>query len=321
VLRFLGRRLGAALITLFAVSVLIFVGTEVLPGDVSTAVLGRNASPDAIAQIRERLELDRSAPERYADWLGNFLSGDLGESATQSTASGRGSPVWELISHRVVNTVLLALITTILLVPFGLLLGVLAAKRAGRPADHAVSVTSLAAISVPEFVTGTLLVLAFAVWLQLLPAISLVPSGTGVLDRPSILVLPVVTLLAASVAQTTRMVRAGMIDVLRSDFVHMARLNGLPERTILRRYALRNALAPTVQVIALNVQWLVGGIIVTEYVFDYPGMGQGLVQAVNSRDIPVVQSVALSLAAIYLLLNIVADLLTVLLVPKLRTSL
>jgi peptide/nickel transport system permease protein len=321
VLRFVGRRIAAAIVTLLLVSVLIFVGTEILPGDVSTAILGRNATPEALAQIQERLDLDRPAVVRYLDWLGGFVRGDLGESATQTVASGTGSSVWGLISGHIVNTLILALIVTLLLVPIGLALGVFAARHASRPIDQGISVSSLAAISLPEFVTGTLLVLAFAVWLHLLPAVSLIPSGSSVFERPKILILPVATLLAASCAQTIRMVRAGMLDVLRSDYVQMARLNGLSERTVTFRYALRNALAPTVQVITLNVQWLVGGIIVTEVVFSYPGLGQELVQAVGTRDIPFVQSVALIIAAIYLSLNIVADLLTVFLIPKLRTEL
>jgi peptide/nickel transport system permease protein len=321
VFRFVSRRVAAALVTLLLVSVLIFVGTEVLPGDAATAVLGRNATPAALADIRNRLDLDRPAPVRYAEWLSKFVRGDLGESATQTLASGHGTPVWNLMSGRVVNSLILAVIVTLLLVPLGLLLGVFAARHAGRTVDQAVSVSTLAAISLPEFVTGTLLILAFAVWLRLLPAVSLVPSGSGVFDRPQILVLPVATLLAASLAQTVRMIRAGMLDVLRADYVQMARLNGLPERKIVLRYALRNALAPTIQVIALNIQWLVGGIIVTESVFGYPGLGEELVQAVGTRDIPFVQSVSLIVAAIYLMLNIVADLLVVFLIPKLRTQL
>jgi len=321
VLGFLGRRVAAALLTLLLVSVLIFLGTEILPGDAAKAVLGRNATPEALAQLRERLGLDRPAPARYFDWLSGFVRGDLGESATQTAVSGQGVPVWTLVSDRIVNSLTLALATTFFMVPLGLLLGVLAARHAGRPVDQAVSVSSLAAISLPEFVTGSLLVLAFAVWLHVLPGVSLVPSGSSVLDRPRILVLPVATLLAASVAQTVRMVRAGMLDVLRSDYVHMARLNGLSEGTVVFRYALRNALAPTVQVIALNVQWLVGGIIVTETVFSYPGLGAQLVQAVGIRDIPFVQSVSLIVAAVYLSLNILADLLVVMLIPKLRTEL
>ncbi len=313
--------MAAAVLTLLLASILIFVGTEILPGDAAKAVLGRNATPEALAQLRDRLGLDRPAPSRYFNWLSGFVRGDLGESVTQTVASGRGSPVWDLVSGRVWNSLILALVTTVFMVPLGLLLGVLAARHAGRPVDQAVSVSSLAAISLPEFVTGSLLVLAFAVWLHVLPGVSLVPSGSSVFDRPKILVLPVATLLAASVAQTVRMVRAGMLDVLRSDYVHMARLNGLSERMVVFRYALRNALAPTVQVIALNVQWLVGGIIVTETVFGYPGLGEQLVQAVGTRDIPFVQSVSLIIAAVYLSLNILADLLVVMLIPKLRTEL
>ena len=215
---------------------------------------------------------------------------------------------------------MLALVTIALLVPIGVILGVLAATRAGRGLDHAVSIGSLTVVALPEFVTGAILVLVFAVWLDVLPGVSLVPVGESPLSNPSALVLPVATLLAASLAQTLRMVRAGMLDALRSDFVQMARLSGYPERRVVYRHALRNALAPTVQVIALNVQWLIGGIIVTEYVFSYPGIGQGLVQAVAIRDVPFVQAVALIIAAVYVTLNIVADIVVVLLIPKLRTA-
>ena len=321
VLRFLGRRVVAAVITLIFVSMLIFVGTEILPGDAAQAILGRSASPAAVAELRDQLGLDRPAPVRYVDWLAKFARGDLGISATQTVASGAGSPVWGLISSRLLNTIILALVAIVLIVPIGVVCGIVAARHVGRPVDQAVSVSSLAAVSLPEFVTGSLLILVFAVWLHILPAVSLLPSGSSVFDRPQILVLPVATLLAASLAQTIRMVRAGMLDVLRSDYIAMARLNGLPERKIIFGYAIRNALAPTVQVIALNVQWLVGGIIVTEYVFGYPGIGQELVEVVNSRDIPFVQSLSLLIAAFYLAINIVADLLVVLLIPKVRTEL
>jgi peptide/nickel transport system permease protein len=321
VLRFVVRRVLTALVTLILVSMLIFVGTEILPGDAAQAILGRSATPAAVKQLRRELGLNRPAPVRYVDWLGKLARGDLGISATQTVASGAGSPVWPLMSGRLVNTLILATAAIAFIVPIGLFLGLFAARHAGRAVDQTVSVSSLAAVSLPEFVTGSLLILVFAVWLHVLPAVSLVPSGSGVFDRPRILVLPVATLLAASLAQTIRMVRAGMLDVLRSDYVAMARLNGLPEGKVVRRYALRNALAPTVQVVALNVQWLVGGIIVTEYVFGYPGLGQQLVEVVNSRDIPFVQSVSLIIAAVYLGINIVADLLVVFLIPKLRTGL
>jgi peptide/nickel transport system permease protein len=311
---FVGRRVAIALLTLLVVSILIFLGTQILPGDVANAILGRNATPQGLAALRHQLGLDRPASARYLSWLGGVLRGDLGHSAAGNV------PVWSLISGRVANSAILAAITVALLVPLSLLFGVLAATRAGRAADHAISATSLAMIAVPEFVTGTLLILVFAVGFSVLPAVSLVPSGESPVSHPTILVLPVATLLAASLAQTLRMVRAGMVDVLRSDYIEMARLDGFSERRVVLQWGLRNALAPAVQVIALNVQWLVGGIVVTEYLFGYPGLGQGLVQAVSSRDIPLVQAVTLLIAAVYLAINIAADLLVVLLIPKLRTA-
>jgi peptide/nickel transport system permease protein len=311
---FVGRRLALAVLTLLVVSVLIFVGTQILPGDVANAILGRNATPQGLASLRHQLGLDRPASARYFSWLGGILHGDLGHSAAGDV------PVWSLISGRLANSAILAGITVAFLVPLSLLLGILAATRAGRAADHAISATSLALIAVPEFVTGTLLILVFAVAFSLLPAVSLVAQGANPLTHPTILVLPVATLLAASLAQTLRMVRAGMVDVLRSDYVEMARLDGFSERRVVLQWGLRNALAPAVQVIALNVQWLVGGIVVTEYLFGYPGLGQGLVQAVSSRDIPLVQAVTLLIAAFYLAVNIAADLLVVLMIPKLRTA-
>ncbi len=321
VVRFLVRRIAAAVAVLFVVSMLVFAGTEVLPGDAAQAILGRNATPESIAQVRHQLGLNRPATTRYLDWLSHMARGDLGISASQTLASGAEAPIWPLTKGPLGNSCLLAGLTVLLLVPMGLGLGVFAATRAGKPVDHAITVSSLAAISLPEFVVGPLLILIFAVWLNWLPGVSLVPSGTSVFSNPKILVLPVATLLAVSLAWTVRMVRAGMLDVLRSEYVVMARLNGLREGKVVRRYALRNALAPTIQVIALNVQWLIGGVIVTETVFGYPGIGQELVQVVASRDIPFVQAVCMILATFYLLINIAADLLVVFVVPKLRTAL
>jgi peptide/nickel transport system permease protein len=321
VAQFLVRRLLAALVTLLVVSILVFAGTEVLPGDAAQAILGRNATPESLVQVRKELGLNRPAPTRYVDWLSHMARGDLGISATQTLASGETSRIGPLISSPLVNSAVLAGLTVLLLIPLGLGLGVFAATRAGKPSDHAITVTSLGAISLPEFVIGPIFILIFAVWLQVLPGVSLIPTGTSVFSNPKILVLPVATLLAVSLAQTVRMVRASMLEVLRSDYVVMARLNGLSERKVVLRYGLRNALAPTIQVIALNIQWLVGGIIVTETVFGYPGIGQQLVEVVTSRDIPFVQAVCMILAAFYLLINIASDLLVVFLVPKLRTEL
>ena len=198
------------------------------------------------------------------------------------------------------------------MVPLSLLLGTLAAMRAGRTADHGISLTALGLQALPEFVVGSLLIVVFFTWLDLLPPVALIPPGESPLSHPKALVLPVLTLLAATLAGCTRMVRAGMVETLRSDYVQMARLNGLPERRVVSRYALRNALAPAIQVFAQNIQYLFGGIIIVEYLFAYPGLGKELVDAVAIRDVREVQSIAILIAAFYIFVNIVADLLVVL---------
>jgi peptide/nickel transport system permease protein len=207
------------------------------------------------------------------------------------------------------------------MIPLSLLLGVAAALRQGRAADHAISGVSLGAIAVPEFVTGTILAAFIAVSLGLLPPVSLIAPDESPFAHPDLLVLPVATLLLTGLAYNIRMVRAGVIDVMRSDYIRMARLNGIPERRVVWRHALRNALAPAIQVFALTVQWLIGGIVIVEAVFQYPGIGQGLVQAVAARDIPVVQAVALYIAIIIIFINIIADIVVIMLIPKMRTNL
>jgi len=319
VLLFLARRVAAAAATLVIVSILVFMGTEVLPGDAAGAVLGRSATPAQVEEMRALMGLDRPAPERYLDWLGGVLSGDLGNSAAGFAAGGE-SPIWDEISGKIANSFALAGITAALMIPLSLLLGIVAALRAGRALDHAISISSLAIISLPEFIIGSLLILVFFSWLDLLPPVSLIAPDTNPLSQPDVLVLPVLTLLGASLAASIRMVRAGMVEALSAEYVTMARLNGFRERMVVTRYALRNALAPSVQVLAQNIQYLVGGIVVTEYLFNYPGLGKELVDAVAIRDVREVQSVALLIAAFYIGLNIAADLLVVLLVPKLRTQ-
>jgi peptide/nickel transport system permease protein len=306
-------------VTLLAVSVLVFVGTEVLPGDAASAVLGRTASPEELTELRAQMGLDRPAPERYLDWLGGLLHGDLGNSAA-GYAQGAESPIWDQLRPRVANSLWLALITSLIVIPCSLLLGVTAARRAGRPADHAISITSLAIISLPEFVIGSALILVFFTWLDWLPPVALIPPGESALSHPKALVLPVLALLGATLAASIRMVRAGMIDVLRSDYVEMARLNGVAERAVVWRRALRNGLAPSVQILAQNVQYLIGGIIVVEYLFTYPGIGKEFVDAVAIRDVRAVQSIAMFIATVAVLLNLLADLIVLLLVPRLRTG-
>jgi peptide/nickel transport system permease protein len=311
---FVFRRLAAGVAMLAVVSVVVFAGTEILPGDAATAILGRDATPSAVASLRHQLGLDKPVIQQYTTWVGGLLHGDLGRSLTSDL------PVSELIGSRVVNTLILAGVASLVMIPLALALGVAAGRRPEGVLDNLITWTSLGLIAVPEFVTGTLLVLLFAVRLQLLPAVSLLPLDGGPLDVPSVLVLPVATLVIVGVAYIIRMVRAGVIEVMASDYVQMARLNGISERRVVLRHGLRNALAPTVQVIALTLQWLIGGLFIVETVFQYPGIGQGLVQAVIARDIPLVQAVAMLMATAYIVINIVADIAVVLLVPKLRTA-
>lgn len=319
--RFVVRRMITGLITLLAVSVLVFVGTSIVPGNPASTLLGKDATPAAIHQLDAKLGLNRPAPERYIDWLGDLAHGDLGKS---SIAVAQGSPdpsVWGQTSQRLVNTVALALITMLLLVPISLLLGVAAAIRAGRVVDQIISTTTLVMVAVPEFVIGTMLLVLLFAQAHWLPPVSAIPPGASPLSNLNLLVMPVLTLLLSSLAWTTRFVRVGTLDVLEAGFVQTARLHGIPERTVLSRYALRNALAPTVQIFAFSFQYLFGGVIVTEVVFGYPGIGSELVNAVLDHDITTVQSLAMLLGALYIAINILADVAVVLLVPKLRTSL
>jgi peptide/nickel transport system permease protein len=314
------RRVGLGVVTLLVISLLIFLATSVLPGDTARVILGRNATPEAVAELRERLDLDRPRLEQYLDWLSGLLTGDLGRSAAGTLSGSDRSSVASMIAGPIANSLILGALTLIVLVPLGIGFGIAAARRRDGWFDRTLSATSVATVAIPEFVTGAILITVFAVWLKLLPAVSLVPIGGGVFDAPTILVLPLLTLLAASFAQLMRIVRGSMLDVLGSPYVEAARLNGLPERRVVFQYGFRNALAPTIQVTALLAQWLVGGIIITETIFSYPGIGQQLAQAVSIRDIPYVQSVAMLIAGFYVFVNIVADIAVVCVVPRLRSS-
>jgi peptide/nickel transport system permease protein len=314
---FLVRRILGGIAALLAASVLIFAATELLPGNTASAVLGRDATPQAVRILSHQMGLDRPATTRYFDWLGGFVHGDLGVSSV-SLAQGQHTSVGSLISSPLKNSAILAGLAALFMIPLSLGLGAYAAVRAGKPADHVISIGSLVSISAPEFVTGALLVALFFVGLHLLPPVSIVAPGADPLSTPNELVLPVLTLLFASLAWGIRMVRAGMYEVLQTEYVQAARLNGLSERRVLTRYALRNALAPSVQVLAQNLQYLVGGVIIVETVFAYPGLGSQLVSSVSNRDVTMVQSIAMLIAVIYVLINLVADLIVMLLVPKLR---
>lgn len=319
ILPFLGRRLGTGVVTLLVASIIIFLGTSVIPGSPAGAVLGRQASPEQIARINHELGFDAPWYSLYAGWLSNVVRGDLGDSAVAVVQGRENVGVWTVIRGPLVNTLTLALIVVGLLIPISLAVGLLCGVLAGRWPDHLISTTTLIFIALPEFVIGAILILVFSVHLDILPPVSLLAPGDSPLAHPDILVMPVLTLLAVSIAFTVRLVRVGTIEVMDSDYVQMARLHGIPESHVLTRYILRNALAPSVQIFALSIQYLFGGVVVTEMVFNYPGLGKELVDAVLSNDTTLVQAIAMILATIYIAINIIADVAVVLLVPKLRT--
>ncbi len=317
--RFIGARLAGGALTWIVASILIYIGTELLPGNVIQVVLGRNARPEVVAALRGQLGLNHPLIPRYFEWLKSFVTGQWGDSSA-SLATGNPVKVSHIVSTYGLNTLTLAVIAMLLLIPISLFLGTLAAGQGGWT-DHTIVIGSLVAISLPEFVVGTLLIVIFFTVLGLLPPVSLIAPGVSPLANPRILVLPVITLLLTNLAWSTRLVRNGIRSALGSEYVQFADLLGFPRRRLVWRLALRNGLPVSIQAFALIAQYMLGGIVLTEAVFTYPGLGTALVNAVIERDIPVVQAIAMVLAALYILINITADLLVVLLVPRLRTSL
>jgi peptide/nickel transport system permease protein len=317
--RFVARRVAAGVATLLVATILIFAAVQLLPGNVATVVLGRSATPALVSQVKSELHLNQPVPERYVSFIENFVTGHFGDSDA-ALAAGQKVSVWSLIRTPLRNSLVLALLTLALFVPLSLFFGTVSALCVGRKSDHAISSFFLFFGAMPEFLVGTLLIFLFFTEFHLLPAVSPVNPGQTPFSNPNELVLPVLTLLVAGLAVGVRLVRASVIEVLNQDYVSAARLNGVRERRVIMRYALRNALAPAVQILGQELQYLIGGIIVVEAVFDYPGIGTALVGAVSVRDIQEVTIVATLIAALYVLINIVTDLLVVLLVPKLRTS-
>jgi peptide/nickel transport system permease protein len=311
--KWLLRRVGLVALTLWLVSIVVFLATNAL-GDPARAILGRSATPDRLAALQAGLHLDQSVVERYFSWLGGVFTGDLGESLT-----GGGS-VGALIGPRVANSAVLVLIAAVVIIPVAGFLAIVAARRHGRRSDSLVQVVLLAIAALPEFVIGILLVALLSTTVfRILPSVSLSAAGPPWTNAQA-MILPVLTLVLAVVPYVSRILRASLIEVLESDYVEMARLKGLPEGLAVRRHALANAVVPAIQVMALQLAWLAGGIVVVENVFQYQGIGMTLVDAVRNRDLPVVQALALLIAAVYVVVNLIADVLTILVTPRLRTA-
>jgi peptide/nickel transport system permease protein len=307
------HRSWVGLITLFIVSVIIFWATEVLPGNAAYSVLGHSATPQSLHALELQMHLNEGIFAQYWHWLSGLFTGNLGVSLAN------GSPVWGSVDQRLVNSAVLVFAAGTVGTIVGLALGAYAALRRGKLFDTVFSIIALAVTALPEFVIGIILVFLFStnVW-HILPAISFISPGTYAWDDPRLLVLPVATLVIVIVPYLFRMMRASMIEALESDYVEMARLKGVPAWRIVLVHALPNAIAPAIQVIGLNYLYLAGGIVLVEYVFSYPGIGTGLVAAVESRDVPTVQIIVIILAAFYIVVNILTDVVALLATPRRR---
>ncbi|WP_210593011.1 ABC transporter permease [Streptomyces sp. GESEQ-35] len=312
-LSFLTRRIAAALGTLFLSSVLVFLAVQALPGDVATQVLGKDATPDAVAALRKQLGLDQPAWERYADWIAGAVHGDFGTSLVA------GGSVGGEVSSYLANSALIALVTVLFAVTGSIVLGILAGLYRDRWPDHVISTVSLVGMSVPEFVVATVLVLCFSVALPWFPAVVLYGPDATVGQLLPAVWLPALALAVVMAAYIIRMARTSVIDVMASEYVTTARLKGLSTWRVVTRHALPSALLPTLHVIALNVAWLAGGVAVVENVFNYPGIGKLMLSSVQNRDLPVIQAIALISAVVYVVCNLAADLGAMALNPKLRT--
>ncbi|MGW4858150.1 ABC transporter permease [Kocuria palustris] len=309
------KRLAVSVLVLLAVSFVVFVFTLLLPGDPAQAILGQQATPERLEALRSQLGLDQPWWQRYFDWLGGILTGDLGVSAAT------GGSISALLGERIVNSLVLMAIAAVIAVPLGLALGTWAALRRGRASDTALNTGSMILASLPEFVVGIVLVALFSTTvLQILPSVTMAAPGTRVWEFPLQLVLPVAALVLVVVPYMVRMMRQTMTEVLSSGYVEMARLKGVPERQVILRHALPHAIGPVAQVVAMQLAWLAGGIVVIEVLFRYPGIGQAMVDAVNNRDVQVVQTISLLIAAFYVVVNLLADVVGIVANPKLRTE-
>ncbi len=306
------KRLASGLVTLLVVSILVFVGTEILPGDVAQAVLGQQATPEAVQAIRDQLGLDRPALQRYLEWLANFARGDLG----QSLVSGR--EISELIAPRLDKTLFLALSAAIIAIPLSIGLGLIAALYEGQVIDKSVSMTTLIFVSIPDFLLGYLLLLLVAVKLGWFPALSNINDGMTLLQQLRAIALPCLTLALVVSAHTMRLTRAAVLSVMNQPYVEMATLKGATRRRIILHHALPNALSPILNIVMLTLAFLIVGVVVVEAVFNYKGMGQLMIDAVSKRDMPLVQACGLIFASVYVMLNLTADILSLLTNPRRR---
>lgn len=323
VIRIILQRLALGVVTLFVVSIVIFTAVNMLPGDFAEAILGQGATPEAVASIRRDLGLDQPPVIRYFAWLGDMLTGNLGTSFAQlnfqsNMGGGQLRTVADQIAPRFANTMFLAGVTAAIAVPVSVGLGILAALYRNSAFDKAANITTLSSISSPEFFLAYFLILVLAVLNPVLPSLSNIYADMDFQARLRATMLPALTLTLVVMAHMMRMTRAAILNLMASPYIEMARLKGITPMRVIVRHALPNALAPIINVIALNLAYLITGVVVVEVVFVYPGIGQLFVDSVKIRDIPVVQACCLIFAGAYILLNLLADVLSILSNPRLR---
>jgi len=306
------KRIGIGFATLIVVSIMVFIGTSILPGDVAQIVLGQSATPETLAALRAELGLDQPWYIRYFGWLGDMGTGDLG------TSKAGGAAISSLIDNRIGNTMKMAGIVAAISIPLSIALGLYAAMHPGTWLDRSVTFGTLATISVPEFFIATLMVLLFAVNLKWLPATTFMSGDETFLQYLRAMAMPVITLVIVVSAQMIRMTRAGILNVMNSPYIEMAILKGVPRKRIILRHALFNAIGPIVNVIALNLAYLVSGVVIVETIFSYPGLAKLMIDGVQTRDLPLVQACAMIFCGTYVILILVADVASILSNPRLR---
>lgn len=308
----LAQRLSLGLLLLLAASALIFMGTEILPGDVAQSILGQSATPQALANLRNELGLNEPALTRYFDWLGGILRGDLG------TALTNGQDIWTAMSGRLANTLFLASCAAIIAVPLAIILGVIAVRYRGQWPDKLISGITLTSVSIPEFMLGYIAMFILTVQFRIFPSVSTIYDSMSLGEKLHAVAIPVLVLVLVVLGHMMRMTRAAILNVMQSAYIETAELKGLRPITVIARHAFPNAIAPVVNVVMLNMAYLIVGVVVVEVVFVFPGMGQYLVDHVTKRDVPVVQACGLVFAAVYIGLNMVADIVSILSNPRLR---
>ncbi len=312
--QFFLRRLLFMLLILFFVSLVVFTVTTILPGDAAQMILGQKATPATLAALRTRLGLDQPATLRYVRWIGGVLRGDWGESLIMNL------PVAPLLLQRLGNSAVLALLAWVVSALLGIGLGIIAGLNRNRWPDRLITIVTTFFVSFPPFVIAVFLIIVFSLWLRWLPASSMIDANANFFASLRFLILPTLTLTLGSLAEVARLVRSSLLEVLDSDYIRTAHSKGLPNRWVILRHALRNALLPAISVLALNVGYLMSGTVLVERVFAYPGLGRLLLQAISQRDLPLLQGVALLSAAIYTLANLAADVVYFWVNPRIRYS-